>query len=55
MKLKLFVLWMLTSMTFVTFYSGVITSAVIKPRPDLVMEIFGELEQYNYGMLFNKR
>lgn len=52
---KLLVLWMMASMILVTFYSGEMTSLVIKPPSDLVMEKLSELEKNNYSLVFNQR
>lgn len=50
-KSLLFVLWMLTTMVLVIFYSGVLTSVVISPSPEVSLETVSDLEKNNYSFI----
>lgn len=47
----LFMLWMFTSLLLVTFYSGELTSVVIRPAPEFRMTKFVHLSEHNYSMV----
>lgn len=48
---KLFVIWMFTSLVFVTYYSGSLTSLVTSPSPDLRITKMEELFTNNYSFV----
>lgn len=46
---KLFLLWMFVSLLFLTYYTGSLTSVVMKPSPDKHLSTIQELEDHNYS------
>lgn len=51
---KLFVLWMLTALVLVTFYTGTMTGQVIQPPSEEVLERLEDLEKNNFTLIFEK-
>lgn len=52
---KLFVLWILVSLVLINFYTGRMTSSVIKPPREEVLRTFGDLEKNNFTLIFDQK
>lgn len=50
-KSLLFILWMFCCCVMVIFYSGVMTSKVIRPSPDEILRDVVDLEKYDYKLM----
>lgn len=51
---KIFILWMMTCMLLVNFYSGEMTGQIVLPPQEDKMTRWEELEKHNYSVIFNK-